>query len=171
MKRKFLWQHKSGRIYVRINGNYFPIKAAEGTEEFDREYWEIRNGKRAEAKRSWEVLIDHFRRGDEWANFSPRYRKDLEPVFAFLIANIGKSDVSRLTQADIYDAMDANAHRVRFANYIPTAISMLSTSSLREVIQTGSIPAWSAKRATVILRRGSAHLRIDAEMSTAILRK
>ena len=117
---------------MRINGNYFPIKAAEGTEEFDREYWEIRNGKRAEAKRSWAALIDLFRRGDEWANFSPRYRRDLEPVFAFLIEKIGKSDVSRLKQPDIYDAMDVNAHRVRFANYIPTAISMLSTLAIRK---------------------------------------
>ena len=157
MKRKFLWQHKSGRIYVRINGNYFPIKAAEGTEEFDREYWEIRNGKRAEAKRSWAALIDLFRRGDEWANFSPRYRRDLEPVFAFLIEKIGKSDVSRLKQPDIYDAMDVNAHRVRFANYIPTAISMLSTLAIRKRWRTDN-PTFKLKPKTMPKSKRRAHV-------------
>lgn len=41
-------------------------------------------------------------------------------------------DVARLTQADIYDAMEKNRHRVRFANYIPTAISMLSKLAIRK---------------------------------------
>jgi len=88
-------------------------------------------GKRAEAKRSWGALIELFRQSPTWADHSPRYRKDLEPVFAYLIEKIGKADVSRLTQSDIYKAMDANAHRVRFANYIPTAVSMLSHFAIR----------------------------------------
>ena len=33
---------------------------------------------------------------------------------------------------DIYDAMEKNRHRVRFANYIPTAISMLSKRAIRK---------------------------------------
>ena len=59
-------------------------------------------------------------------NKAHRYRKDLEPVFEYLVGKIGKTDVARLTQADIYEAMEKNWLRVRFANYIPTAISMLS---------------------------------------------
>ena len=69
---------------------------------------------------------------DKWANFSHRYRKDLEPVFEYLKEKIGNQDVARLTQADIYDAMEKNRHRVRFANYIPTAISMLSKLAIRK---------------------------------------
>jgi len=117
---------------VRLKGKYHPIKAQEGTAEFDRLYWEILTGKRAEAKRSWSVLIELFRQSDKWANFSPRYRSDLEKVFQYLEEKIGKADVSRLTQPDIYDAMDKNKHRVRFANYIPTAISMLSKLAIRK---------------------------------------
>lgn len=111
---------------------YFPIEASEGTADFDREYWEILGGKRAESKTSWAALIAAMRLTDKWADFSPRYRSDLEKVFIYLEGKIGKVDVARLTQADIYDAMEANKHRVRFANYIPTAISMLSKLAIRK---------------------------------------
>jgi integrase len=69
---------------------------------------------------------------EKWAGLSPRYRSDLEPVLTYLRERIGKRDVARLSQADIFDAMDANQHRVRFANYIPTAISMLSKLAIRK---------------------------------------
>ena len=108
------------------------ISAQEGTEEFDDQYWEIVNGKKATAKTSWGALIEAMRDTDKWANFSPRYRKDLEHVFEYLRDKIGHQDVARLTQADIYDAMEKNRHRVRFANYIPTAISMLSKLAIRK---------------------------------------
>ncbi|MDJ0858640.1 MAG: tyrosine-type recombinase/integrase [Dinoroseobacter sp.] len=108
------------------------IKAEEGTAEFDCQYWEIVSGKKAATKTSWAALIDAMRETDKWANFSPRYRKDLEPVFEYLKDKIGHQDVARLNQADIYDAMEKNRHRVRFANYIPTAISMLSKVAIRK---------------------------------------
>ena len=132
VSKKYVWHHASGRIYVRIRGERHRITAAEGTEEFDRQYWEILTGKRAEAKRSWGALIDLLRKSDKWADLSPRYRQDLEPVFGYLVDKIGKADVARLAPSDIYDAMEKNRHRVRFANYIPTAISMLSKLAIRK---------------------------------------
>lgn len=137
VKKPYLWCHPDGRIYVRktINGKMVylgRIEAPEGTAEFDRQYWEIRTGKAAVAKRSWSALIDAYRETDKWAGHSPRYRKDLEPVFDYLIAAIGNRDVSRLSQTDIYNAMEKNRHRVRFANYIPTTISMLSKLAIRK---------------------------------------
>jgi len=132
VNKKYTWRHSSGRWYVRLKGKYIRISAKEGTAEFDRQYWEILTGKRAEGKRSWSALIAAFRQSDKWAGFSPRYRKDLEPVFHYLEGKIGKADVSRLTQPDIYEAMEKNKHRVRFANYIPTAISMLSKMAIRK---------------------------------------
>jgi len=136
-RKKLLWQHPAGRWYVRkyMNGKMIylgRIEAEEGTAEFDRQYWEIVSGKKAAAKTSWDALIEAMRETDKWANFSPRYRKDLEPVFEYLKDKIGHADVVRLTQADIYDAMEKNRHRVRFANYIPTAISMLSKLAIRK---------------------------------------
>lgn len=132
MKKNYIWRHPAGRVYVRIKGKLHRIWAAEGTAEFDREYWEVLTGKRAEAKRGWSNLIKAFRDSDKWAGFSPRYRDDLEPVFQYLEEKIGNADVSRLKQPDIYEAMERNKHRVRFANYIPTAVSMLSKLAIRK---------------------------------------
>lgn len=118
---------------MRVKGKYVGrITADEGTAEFDHQYWEILTGKHADAKRSWAALISALRQTDKWEAFSPRYRKDLEPVLLYIEDKIGKKDASRLTQPDIYDAMENNRHRVRFANYIPTAISMLSKLAIRK---------------------------------------
>ncbi len=131
-RKKYLWNHPSGRVYFRRGKLLVRMLAPEGTAAFDAQYWEIMTGKRAEAKRSWAALIELHMQSDKWASASPRYRKDLEPIFAYLVSRIGKADVSKLTQPDIYDAMEANRHRVRFANYIPTAISMLSKLAIRK---------------------------------------
>ncbi|MDG3040709.1 tyrosine-type recombinase/integrase [Roseicyclus marinus] len=136
-RKKFLWQHPAGRWYVRKYLNrkmvYLGrITADEGSAEFDRQYWEIVSGKRAAAKTSWGTLIDDMLETDKWASLSPRYRKDLELVFEYLRNKIGDADVARLSQADIYDAMEKNRHRIRFANYIPTAVSMLSKLAIRK---------------------------------------
>ena len=58
MKKRYLWRHPSGRVYVRIKGRLHRIEAAEGTADFDREYWEILTGKRQAAKTSWRALIE-----------------------------------------------------------------------------------------------------------------
>ncbi len=131
-RKKYLWDHPSGRVYFRRGKLLVRMLAVEGTPEFDAQYWEIMTGKRAEAKRNWAALIGVVRQSDEWADLSPRYRKDLDPVFAYLIEKLGKLDVARLTQADIYDAMEANRHRVRFANYIATAVSMLCKVAVKK---------------------------------------
>jgi integrase len=52
-------------------------------------------------------------------------------VFQYLEDKIGSRDVARLTQADIYAPMDSNKHRVNFANYLKTAISMLCKLAVR----------------------------------------
>ena len=161
-RKKLLWQHPAGRWYVRkyVNGKMIylgRIKAEEGTAEFDRQYWEIVSGKEAAAKTSWHALINAMRETDKWANFSPRYRKDLEPVFEYLKEKIGHQDVTRLTQADIYEAMDKNRHRVRFANYIPTAISMLSKLAIRKRWRNDN-PAIDIEKLKVPKARQKPHL-------------
>ena len=75
-RKKYLWRHPSGRWYVRksVNGKMIylgRITAEEGTAEFDRQYWEILSGKKANVKTSWTALIDAMRETDKWAGFSP----------------------------------------------------------------------------------------------------
>ena len=131
-RKKYLWQHPDGRWYVRLKGRYHRINAAPDTPEFDREYWDILSGRRGDAKRGFSALIKLARESQWWRDKSPRYRADLEPVFQYLEEKVGRQNVARMTQTDIYRAMDANAHRVRFANYIPTALSRLFKIAVRK---------------------------------------
>lgn len=156
-RKKYLWQHPSGRWYVRKKGQYHRISSPAGTAEFDFEYWEILRGRRSDAKRSWTALITILRQSKKWAGFSPRYRKDLEPVLQYLEEKIGKRDVSKLTPSDIYTAMDANQHRVRFANYIPTTISLLAKIAKRKNWRSDN-PAADIELLTVPEDRRKPHL-------------
>lgn len=125
MKKRYLWRHPSGRIYVRLKGKLHRIKAAEGTADFDREYWEILTGKRMQAKTSWNALMDDYRTSERWLGLKPRTRQDYDKVMDYLREKIGTRDVKALTRADVIAAQKANAHRTRFANYIPQMLVIL----------------------------------------------
>ncbi len=123
--KKYLWRHPAGRIYVRIKGKLHRIRAAEGTPDFDREYWEILTGKRMQAKTSWAALMADYRTSDRWTGLKPRTRSDYDRVMDYLCEKIGSRDVKALTRADVIAAQKANAHRTRFANYIPQMLVVL----------------------------------------------
>jgi integrase len=125
VSKKYLWHHPRGYWFVRIKGKYHRITAAEGTSEFDQQYWEILSGKRAEASKSWTKLIASYRRSNRWANLKPRTRADYEKVLLYLDEKIGPRDVTRLIRKDVIEAQVANQHRVRFANYIAQVMSVL----------------------------------------------
>lgn len=157
-RKRYVVETKPGRIYFRRGGKYLhTFTAPEGTEEFDRQYWEVMTGKKQEAQKSWGVAIELLRHSDKWAALSPRYRHDLEPVLAYLSEKIGKRDVGRLTQADIYAAMDKNRHRVSFANYIPVAISLLSKLLIRRNWLAQN-PAYRIESLAVPEARKKAHI-------------
>jgi hypothetical protein len=125
VSKKYLWRHPRGYWFVRIKGKYHRITAVEGTSEFDRQYWEILSGKRAEVSKSWTKLIASYRRSNRWANLKHRTRSGYEKVLVYLDEKIGSRDVTRLIRKDVIDAQDANQHRTRFANYIPQVMSVL----------------------------------------------
>lgn len=125
VKKRYLWRHPSGRIYVRLKGKLHRIKAAEGTADFDREYWEILTGKRMQAKTSWNALMDDYRTSERWLGLKPRTRQDYDKVMDYLREKIGARDVKALTRADVIAAQKANAYRTRFANYIPQMLVIL----------------------------------------------
>lgn len=125
VKKKYLWRHPAGRIYVRLKGRLYRIHAQEGTEDFDREYWEILTGKRMQAKTSWNALIDDYRTSDRWLGLKPRTRQDYDKVMIYLREKIGPRDVKSLTRSDVIAAQKANSHRTRFANYIPQMLVIL----------------------------------------------
>lgn len=124
-RKKFIWRHPAGRIYVRIKGKLHRIKAAEGTPEFDAEYWAIMTGKRTQAKTSWKALMEDYRTSDRWISLKPRTRSDYDRIMDYLREKIGDRDVKALTRTDVIAAQKANSHRTRFANYIPQMLVIL----------------------------------------------
>lgn len=129
-RKKYLWRHPAGRVYVRLKGVLHRIHAPEGTPDFDREYWEILTGKRMQAKTSWNALMDDYRTSDRWTGLKPRTRADYEKVMEYLRDRIGNRDVKALTKADVVKAQKANAHRTRFANYIPQMLVVLCNHAI-----------------------------------------
>lgn len=123
--KRYIWRHPKGRVYVRLKGRLYRIKAPEGTAEFDQQYWEILTGKRMQAKTSWAALMDDYRLSDRWTGLKPRTRQDYDKVMDYLREKIGARDVKSLTRADVIAAQKANAHRTRFANYIPQMLVIL----------------------------------------------
>ena len=125
-RKKYLWTHPTGRVYFRKNGKLLhSFTAPEGSEEFDRQYWEVMTGKKADAKRSWAALVQDYRKSDRWTGLKPRTRADYEKIMEFILEKIGKISVEKLTRADVIKAQRANLHRVRFANYIPQMFVIL----------------------------------------------
>lgn len=126
MVKKYIWKHPSGRIYFRKTGmKLIRFTAPEGSEAFDRQYWEILTGRHFEAKTSWAALMDDYRTSDRWMALKPRTRADYDKVMDYLREKIGTRNVKALTRADVIAAQKANAHRTRFANYIPQMLVVL----------------------------------------------
>ncbi len=157
-RKPFVRETKPGYVYFYRGGKYLHrFTAPEGSEEFDRQYWQIMHGKPMEAKRSWGAAIDALMKTEHWAAKSPRYRADLEPIFDYLREKIGAHDVAKLTPANIYAAMEKNKHRTRFANYIPVAISMLVEIVAKRKGWLTTNPARNIARLKVPSERRQAH--------------
>lgn len=122
--KRFLWEKSPGVWYVRRRGRYFRITAPAGTEEFDRQYWAVLRGQ-TPPRTSWAALVEAFRASDRWRDLKPRTRADYDKCFAYILERNGDKDVARLTARDVSAMLDANAHRVRFGNYVASVLSVL----------------------------------------------
>lgn len=88
-RKKYLWRHSDGRWYVRIKSRYFRITAAEGSADFDRQYWEIMTGMRMQAKTSFRALIEDYRTSERWLKLKPRTQADYEKVMLYILEKGG----------------------------------------------------------------------------------
>lgn len=111
--------------------------AAHGTPEFDREYWNIRNGQAAASRSSWNTLIASYRDSERWRRLSARTRKDYEKVLDYIASKNGNRDMTTVSRPDVLRAMEANKDRTRFANYVAQVMSILCEHS----VDLGWIPS------------------------------
>ncbi|MCA0997960.1 tyrosine-type recombinase/integrase [Alloyangia pacifica] len=124
--KRYLVETKPGFVYFRKNGKYLKrIDAPYPSPEFDRQYWEVLNGRGVEAKTSFKVLVASYRSSDRWEKLRPRTRSDYEKVLSYVEEKNGDRDATRTRRKDIIAAMEKNRHRTRFANYIPQVLSVL----------------------------------------------
>lgn len=82
-------------------------------------------------KHTWSGLIDRYKRSDRFNGLKPRTREDYERYMAYIAQTIGDKDPARMTTPHIYDMLDANRHRVRFANYVVQVMSVLLAHAKR----------------------------------------
>lgn len=156
-RKKYLWKHPSGRWYVRIKGNLQRIKAQPGTAEFDRQYWEIMTGKRAQNRTSWNALIEDYRRSDRWSRLSSRTRRDYEKVMIYIAEKMGPIDVKHLKRSHVIAAQRANSHRTRFANYIAQILVVLCEHAI-DIGWIAQNPAKGVRRLETPEERKRAHI-------------
>ena len=161
--KRHIWRDRHGRPRVRIKGKTYPMRDAQGvwhepdTPEGDRIYWEIMTGKRAVARTSWNALIASYRTSDRWTRLKPRTRVDYEKVMDYLAEKIGERDVSRLIRKDVIAAQEKNAHRTRFANYVPQVMSVLCEHAI-DLGWRKDNPAKGVRRLSVPEERRQEHV-------------
>lgn len=108
-----------GRIYYRRHGRLvrLPDPSDPG---FLAAYEAAGERKRpSPASTTVEALVGSYSRSTRWEKLAPRTQADYRKVLIYLTDRLGSRDVSEITRPLIIEAMDANAHRTRFANYIP----------------------------------------------------
>lgn len=154
--KRFLWEKSPGVWYVRRGGKYTRIRAAAGTEAFDREYWAILTGKTVPA-RSWRALVELYRAGDRWTRLAPRTRLDYDLALAYILEKNADKDATKTTRQDVVKALEANRHRTRFANTLRTVLIVL----IEAAIDAGWMrenPARGARKLEVPKDRTAEHI-------------
>ncbi len=155
--KRFLWSPSPGIHYVRRKGKYARIHAQPGTEEFDRIYWSILNGKAPAPRTSWAALVASYRTSDRWLALRTRTRADYELVLEYITGKNGDKDMTRAKRSDILAAMDANRHRVRFANAIPQVMSVLCEHAI-DLGWRADNPAKGTRRLVVPVEKRKPHI-------------
>jgi len=155
--KPFVWSPDGRRWFIRRKGKYIRMENQPGSEEFDREYWSILRGKVAPKGSSWVDLIKSYRASDRWAGLKGRTRADYETVLLYIEEKAGRRDATRFRRSDVIEAMGANVHRTRFANYIPTVMSQVFEHAI-DLGLMQSNPAKGVRRQKVPEERRKVHV-------------
>lgn len=113
-----------GRTYFRRGGALIRLPDPDHP-DFLAAYDEARRGKPMPAGRTMKALILSYRRSDRWRALSDRTKSDYQKVLDYLMEKAGHVPIASIRREHVIDAMEANAHRARFANYVVQVMSVL----------------------------------------------
>jgi integrase len=80
--------------------------------------------------RTFRQLIRLYRASPAWAQLAPRTRRDYDTVLEWIGAKIGGLRPEDMKRPHVIRAVQSNAQRVRFANYIRQMLSILCESAI-----------------------------------------
>ncbi len=121
-------------VYLRKGKPYFErrgwqsqrIHAEPGTPEFAAEYAGILSGTPpVPPGRAFKALVASYKRSPRFKRLAPRTKADYEQVLEWVERKLGTLPADRMQRKDVIRARDANAERVRFANYIVQVLRVL----------------------------------------------
>jgi integrase len=112
---------------------------------------------------TWHHLIASYRLSPRFARLKPRTRADYDKVLTYLAEKLGPLDPTAMTRADLVRMQEANAHRVRFANYCVQVVSVL----FEHAIDRGIRPDNPAKGMRLLKADTAAREAWPPEMITA----
>lgn len=115
-----------GRVYFR-RGKAPLVRLPDPSDpDFLVAYTAARRGRPlAPATRTVSGLIRSYGQSSRWTKLAPRTMADYRKVLDYLRDKIGDRNAVAITRPLILEAMEANAHRARFANYLAQVASIL----------------------------------------------
>lgn len=115
-----------GRVYFR-RGKAPLVRLPDPSDpDFLTAYTAARRGRPlAPATRTVSGLIRSYGQSSRWTKLAPRTMADYRKVLDYLRDKIGDRNAVAITRPLILEAMEANAHRARFANYLAQVASIL----------------------------------------------
>lgn len=120
---------KKGVLYFQRRGyRTTRIEAEPGTPAFALEYAALLNGAvvaPAPNARTFNALVRSYIASARYRDLAPRTAKDYDKVLMWVREKLGPLPVAGMQRKDVIRARDANADRVRFANYIVQVLRVL----------------------------------------------
>lgn len=130
---RHVYQKPKGVYFQRRGWKTVRIVAEPGTSAFAVEYAAILNGADLLPPitgRTFRSLVQSYTRSQRYAGLAPRTARDYDKVLAWVEGKIGALAVDKMQRKDVIRARDANADRVRFANYIVQVLRILFEHSI-----------------------------------------
>lgn len=116
---KYIYFERKGQRPIRIYGT-------PGTPEFALTYAKLLNGVVPQpTTRNFKALVRSYHASKRYRDLAPRTARDYDKITEWVVDTLGHLPVAGMQRKDVIRARDANADKVRFANYIVQVLRIL----------------------------------------------